>query len=133
MATNAEKSVKSLNRTSAKAGSKVSAFPRKHLYVIAATIFTLALLSGCGVPRRFYACSAVLPDSKAAVPVMPSEDRVCTQNLEGSSAGSTVFAQSFVPHCGKIGAIEVATYPIQTVTGWLRLELHEANGNQPGR
>lgn len=56
---------------------------------------------------------------------------VAARNLAGQAGGNnTGFAQSFVPKCNKIAAIELCVYPVSGI-GYIRLDIHEDDHNAP--
>ena len=51
-----------------------------------------------------------------------------SSNTDGRAGTSGHFAQSFIPNCDVISAIEVCTYPLSGAHGWLRLDLCKDDG-----
>ncbi len=56
---------------------------------------------------------------------------IAAQHITGDTGGNnSSFAQSFVPNCDRIEAIEVCAYPVSG-TGWIRFDIHEDDNNKP--
>ena len=51
-----------------------------------------------------------------------------SSNTGGRAGTSGHFAQSFIPECDEIAAVEVCTYPLSSAHGWLRLDLCKDDG-----
>ena len=56
-----------------------------------------------------------------------------SSNTDGRAGTSGHFAQSFLPKCDKISAVEVCTYPLSGAHGWLRLDLCKDDGGKPSK
>jgi len=59
--------------------------------------------------------------------------KVAVSNEKGESATTGSFAQSFVPKCDTIKVIELATYPVNADTGWIKADLCADDNGKPGR
>lgn len=61
------------------------------------------------------------------------ESNVATQHTDGSGGlGVNAVAQSFLPHCEIIRAIQVNLYPVGS-SGWIRFQITEDDGGAPGQ
>jgi hypothetical protein len=59
--------------------------------------------------------------------------KVGASNTTGKAFSAGGFAQSFIPRCAQIQAVEVAAYPIGASPGWLRLDLVADDNGKPGK
>jgi hypothetical protein len=58
--------------------------------------------------------------------------KTATSNRTGGAGGNiTGIAQSFVPHCDRICAVEACAYAVSRKEGWLRFDIHEDDADQP--
>lgn len=57
---------------------------------------------------------------------------VAAKHTEGTAGGNyTAFAQSFIPRCKQIAAVELCTYPVSGL-GWIRVDICEDDDGKPG-
>ncbi|NQT02410.1 MAG: hypothetical protein HQ580_10325 [Planctomycetes bacterium] len=93
-----------------------------------------AILAGCAAPQSFYVFKEQShTDWRASISNWRTNACISVEYMEGISGGGfRDFAQSFVPHCKKIEAVELATYPVNAA-GWIRVCIFKDEEKKPGK
>jgi hypothetical protein len=92
----------------------------------------ILLVTSCARPQNFYTFTHSFKAQWELERgnVFANSD-ICAEHIQGISGTSPSFAQSFVPHCQKIEAIQLNLHPTKA-SGWVRVELTTDDTGIPG-